>query len=89
MHVGRSQGARAKLAASVGSIRGCLVWAMKAELRNRTSCWMVDDGSPARAAAVAAPIRRLCVLYWGVPMLKPDCRTGTSNVDHYRQWIYH
>ena len=28
------------------------------------SCLMVDDGSPACAAAVAAPICKLCVLYW-------------------------
>ena len=27
------------------------------------SRWMVDDGRPACAAAVAAPILRLCVLY--------------------------
>ena len=26
----------------------------------------LDGGRPARAAAVAAPVRRLCVLYWEV-----------------------
>ena len=61
---GTSQWARAKLAVSVGSVRGCLVQVVNAELHHPPSRWMVDGGSPACAAAVAAPILELCVLYW-------------------------
>ena len=55
--------AMVKLAVFRISISGCMVKVVNAELRHRPSCWMVDSGSPASAAAVAAPILKLCVFF--------------------------
>ena len=61
---------------------GVLRYRRKAELCHRPNSWIVESSTPANAAVVAAPIRKLCPAYWpwGTPRVTNILRISPTNV---------
>ena len=56
---------------------GVRMYVINAELDQRPNAWIVESGTPASAAAVAAPIRKLCPEYPAVEMPARDSADRT------------